>query len=556
MKKLLYYPLFFLAGAILLSGLSIIQKIISGVSLLEVKGYIIPGLYGGIILTVVGFILKRSKTKFEQEFRALLDFLPYGIMWVGKDKRIIDLNKKAIEMTKYNRDDVVGMICHQNLCPAQVGECPIIDLNQKVENRERLLLTGDNKRIPVVKTVKPVTFMGKECLFEAFIDISEIKEKEKEIDEIKRQMYHSTKLASIGKLVSGIVHEINNPLTVINGNIDRIKMECKDINDKRLSSIERATERIQNIVLGLRIYSRSNKDIDTIFDVNDVTQKSISLIQEIYGKIGVNFVEEYSKDQIFLKGDLGKYQQILMNLISNAKDALVESSEKLITISTNAKDDFIEIHIKDTGKGISNEMQERIFESFFTTKEAGAGTGLGLSITQELISELNGQISLDSELGKGTTFTLRLPRSSQEEADNFNHEQKIDHFENIGIGVSVLVVEDEPDVREILKDYLEDLGFSVEEAEDGKVAIDQLKKQKFQVIISDLVMPNIDGYELIETIKKEQLSKALIMVITGKLESAFDINEFKKHYPVEDVLSKPFTKRDLYVSLKEICERL
>jgi signal transduction histidine kinase len=231
---------------------------------------------------------------------------------------------------------------------------------------------------------------------------------------MQKQVFLAAKLASIGELSAGVAHEINNPLMILLGNIDIVK-EFVDNNVKGEEGIKIALERqiesvnrISVIVEGLRTYARTDSSEVEDFDINDAVERSVNLVQSIYSKSGININMSLNHEIPTILGSYSKFQQVIMNLLSNAKDALEHIHNGIISIRTYSVEKSIFIEVQDNGVGISREAIDKIFDSFYTTKEVGKGTGLGLSISYSIIKSMGGDITVSSSKEEGTTFTVVL----------------------------------------------------------------------------------------------------------------------------------------------------
>lgn len=229
--------------------------------------------------------------------------------------------------------------------------------------------------------------------------------------EALKQIFQSSKLASVGELAAGAAHEINNPLTVLNHfgqKLKTISHQCPEV-AKLIDAHERSTNKIKNIVISLNSYAKTTPGNFQELHINDTLQEIVSLQKSIYEAQGINLkLDLLAKEDIVLV-DPSKIKQSILNLLSNAKDALVTATDKTINIGTQNSNKTIQISISDSGIGIPKQDLERIYDPFFTTKRPDKGVGLGLSIVHTAISESKGTINVNSTLGKGTTFIISLP---------------------------------------------------------------------------------------------------------------------------------------------------
>lgn len=239
-----------------------------------------------------------------------------------------------------------------------------------------------------------------------------------QIEELRRKdqvIGHSSKLAAIGELAAGIGHEINGPLTIIKAYLTKLKRESYKNNtneDNILNSFEKiegSANQIENIVKGLRTFARKENDEVIDFNLAQVIQDCISMVEQIYDHYGITVSFKNHVGDISINGVPGKIQQVIMNLLSNAKDALEESDVKEINVALVEEDGKIQIKVADTGPGISDVIKSKVFDPYFTTKEFGKGSGLGLSLSFNFIKEHNGTIQIDTTPGKGTIFNIELP---------------------------------------------------------------------------------------------------------------------------------------------------
>ena len=344
--------------------------------------------------------------------------------------------------------------------------------------------------------------------------------KEKELEKQVRQMQ---KMESIGVLTGGIAHDFNNLLTVINGYTDLgIAKYGHDAKIRSiLTAIQAAGNRAADLTSQLLAFSRKQIISPKIIDINETILRLEKMLQRI--------IEEHITLELFLapglpkiKADPVQIEQILMNLVVNARDAIHElppdsANEKRIQIETNTEHlgpeyvakhkganegDYVSIAVSDTGIGIEESVVNKIFDPFFTTKEVGKGTGLGLSTVYGIVKQNNGNIYVYSEKDKGTTIKIYWPVSEEAQREEIE-ETEID-YEQIRGTETVLLVEDDQFVREVGKDALEEFGYKVVTAGNGIEALELIKKEKIypKLLITDLIMPKMSGKELAKQIKE------------------------------------------------------
>lgn len=243
-------------------------------------------------------------------------------------------------------------------------------------------------------------------------------QKQEELQKQKQFAQHNAKLASIGVLASGVGHEINNPLAIVKGHILSLKKKIKNpdfTNEQLVEQLDKmniATTRIANIVQGLRNFSRVDNQQFEPFNIYQVMKESNDMVESIYSGEGVHIEFNPLKDEnknIFINGNRGKIQQVIMNLLANAKDATEGQPSRKIILSSDYQDGKFIVKVQDNGAGIPADSLEKIFDAFYTTKEVNKGTGLGLSLVHGIIGDHKGQIFVETQMGSGSTFTVELP---------------------------------------------------------------------------------------------------------------------------------------------------
>lgn len=252
--------------------------------------------------------------------------------------------------------------------------------------------------------------------------IERLRKNEERIAELNAQLVQSDKLAALGKMAAGVAHEINNPLAVIlqkTGWMEDL-LEEEDLRNSKnyqefkasIAKIEEHVERARKVVHGMLGYARKMEPRTEDVDVNETIKQTVSLLNNFARINNIEIKTELASDLPIIAGDQSQLQQVFLNIINNAIDAI--SKNGIINIKTGCSDSLITVEIKDSGPGIPPDKQKRVFDPFFTTKEPGKGTGLGLWISYTIMEKMGGNISFESEVGKGTTFFLRIPAKAPE----------------------------------------------------------------------------------------------------------------------------------------------
>ncbi|GEM_PF-7092262 len=494
----------------------------------------------------------------------ILDSTPDGILLINHETRKVQkVNKKFFEMWNIpselaeSRDDekLIGCALDQLQHPEEfISVVEELYNNPLEESFDNLSFKDDRVferySYPLIISEKPV---GRIWLFR---DVTEKRELEK-------MLHHSAKLASIGQLAAGVGHEINNPLAIIRLFIEKLQKQESSKDEfskdtkllKTLSSISIATDRIAKIVLGLRTFARTEKssDVDQ-FSIRNLIFEVDSMLNELYQKDEVNLkcMIEDIQESLFFSGDRGKLQQVLINLISNAKDATEGVDNREVRVSSEIQGNIIHIKVSDNGVGIPIEIQEQIFDPFFTTKDVGKGTGLGLSLVHKFVhNDLSGKISVKSTTNEGTEFTLSIPFFvfEKKELGKVMKTTGIEKMESVkNMNISVLIAEDEEGIRFLLTDMLEGLGLIVTAVNNGFKALEAIEEnpEKFDLIISDMKMPEIDGPALLNAIRKNlKIRQPKVVFTTGGINMDFEDKSSNLNHLLDGYLYKPFSEEEM-----------
>ena len=243
-----------------------------------------------------------------------------------------------------------------------------------------------------------------------------LKEQFEELEDSHKRLLLSDKMASVGLLTAGIAHEINNPLFVITGYLDVIRemADSGEVSAPELADItcklETASQAIVKLVSGLKTYVRIEDTALAPIDLNSAIEESLGLVSFLYRQDNIELRNELAPGSPVIMGNIGKLQQVLMNLLSNARDAMESSPERVISVQACTENGNVLVNLSDTGCGIEADKLRRIFVSGYTTKPVGKGSGMGLNLVRKMVQEMNGRIRVESEPGKGTTFRLEFPR--------------------------------------------------------------------------------------------------------------------------------------------------
>ncbi|HXH75351.1 MAG TPA: PAS domain-containing protein [Bacteriovoracaceae bacterium] len=374
---------------------------------------------------------------------------------------------------------------------------------------------------------------------------------EQKLQEERTKALHNAKLSSIGQLAAGVGHEINNPLAIISGQIFMAEklLSNNAFHDPQIVEYFKdatlAISRIANIVKGLRTFARSDDNQISEFDPFDVVEETIGMLKEIYKREEVALTCNIRKTPIFIKGNRGRIQQVLINLINNAKDASVGVLDRKINVNLFYEKGFLKFMVSDNGRGISEEIRGKIFEPFFTTKGVNEGTGIGLSLVNTIVKEHEGKIEVETEVDKGSCFTVYLPVNSiASVAPSMEWNMPVSNPDQVKDSIkgefNILVVDDEEMLRKILKSILSMKGYNVTVAEDAHEALRILNEKTFDLVISDIKMPAMDGFQFLNALRSKKLFvQPRFLFISGGVEMSPAQEEIIEQ-ETDGFLNKPF----------------
>ncbi|MCH6257431.1 response regulator [Puniceicoccaceae bacterium K14] len=376
---------------------------------------------------------------------------------------------------------------------------------------------------------------------------------------LEEQLLHSQKMQAVGKLAGGVAHDFNNLLSGIRGFAELIANsdELTGANQIYLKELLKTSDRATKLTSRLLSFSRNRPDTPKVCDLNEIVNNISPMLSRILQQ-DIHFKITIGQKACHCLVDHSQVEQAIMNLVVNAQEA-TSGQNRFIELRTYSKEvetekrystgiakpgDYHILEVTDNGHGMSPEVIERIFEPFFTTKE-GAGTGLGLAIAYSIVNKSNGFVHIDSEVGSGTRFSLIFPESKDEIEDQELIEEKINppliKSENLQ---TVLVAEDQESLREILQISLSKVGHKLFIAKDGEEALDLYKahKDEIDLVLSDSIMPKMNGAELAKRIR-EMDSSLRIIIMSGLPEEEL----FKDAEPVriDSFINKPFSIKDV-----------
>ncbi|MEW6320154.1 MAG: ATP-binding protein [Acidobacteriota bacterium] len=377
-------------------------------------------------------------------------------------------------------------------------------------------------------------------------DVSERRHRDDQARDLYHQLIQAEKMAALGQTISGVAHELNNPLATILSWAERLQERPGDEKTRRgLDVILAEAERAARIVRHLLTFARKRQTTRMMIDLNQIIAETLALRAYEHKVTNLSVSQELAPGlpQVFADGH--QLKQVLLNLIINAEQAMLTANGRghlRVRTSRDAARNVLTVEVADDGPGIPDEVQAKMFDPFFTTKEVGKGTGLGLTVAYAIVQEHGGRIWAQSSRGTGTSFFVELPAAGTNPSPKAPSTQVVstDAFR----GRKVLVVEDEPALATAVAEALGDAGFDVERAGDGEEGLTKLAQGAFDLIVCDLKMPRIDGRQFYRAIAAATPALARrVIFVTGDVAGT-DAERFLEETGCR-WLSKPFRLAEL-----------
>ncbi|MBP7336424.1 response regulator [Niveispirillum sp.] len=507
--------------------------------------------------------LRHDLARIEERFRRFFDYAPIGIALVDSDLRLAECNDTVLALSGLSRDDAQGR--------------PVINLfkrDQRSTIQQRLIAIRDGAdgcpahEAQLRGAHGPIVHLYARRDDGApaagvvlhLVDMTNQKN-------LEAQFVQSQKMQAIGQLAGGVAHDFNNLLTAMIGFCDLLLLRHKpgDHSFTDIMQIKQNANRAANLVRQLLAFSRQQTLQPRVLSVTDVLAELSNLLRRLIGE-NIELKMLHGRDLGLVKVDQGQLEQVIINLCVNARDAMAETGGRLTIVTSNLHvtdpmqratetmppGDYVLVEVIDTGVGIPTENLQRIFEPFFSTKELGSGTGLGLSTVYGIVRQTGGFVFVDSAPGDGAKFSIYLPRYQE----NGAQATQLDKGEKSGADLTgtgrILLVEDEDAVRVFSARALRNKGYEVVEAKSGEHALELLRgpdRPDVDLIITDVVMPQLDGPAMIRTVR-EFMPDVKVIFISGYAEERFrsavgggDAVEF---------LAKPFSLKQLATKVKEV----
>jgi len=474
--------------------------------------------------------------------------------------RFLRVNQSAVGQYGYSQEELERMTILE-ICPGtERAKAETYLLEMKAETEEHgfwLHLGKDGKTFEVELISHELLYAGRRVRLVVAQDISERRH-------LELQLRQAQKMEAVGRLAGGVAHDFNNLLMVIKGHTELLlgALAPGDSIARKIEQIDRSADRATTLTRQLLAFSRLQVLQPQIINLNSVVEEMGKLLPRLIGE-DIELVLRPDQKLGTIRADASQMEQVIMNLAVNSRDAMPTGGKLLIGTRNCELDQsytashplmkpgsYVLLDVTDTGTGMDEETQAHIFEPFFTTKEKGKGTGLGLATVYGIVKQSGGFIWVYSELGKGTSFKIYLPRVNEAEVHIGAPKPAVE----LPVGTeTVLLTEDEQDVREIAREFLESGGYKVIEAKNGKeaIAIAAEHRGRIDLLVTDMVMPGMTGQELAVKLQQEYQGLSVVFM-SGYSEHA--ATEMANADPSVRLLTKPFSRGAILRTVREILQ--
>ena len=500
--------------------------------------------------------LFKSEERFSKAFRNN----PLAItISTEAEGRYLDVNDAFLNLLGYLRKDVIGRTAgelHFWSEPLDREEMlRHLQEEEKVAKHHTRYRTAKGEIREAEVWAESIELDGQRCILGITRDVTEMKK-------LEAQFRQAQKMEAVGRLAGGVAHDFNNILGIVMGYSDIALGEIPtDTRVKKyLTEIKKASQRAALITRQLLAFSRQQVVFPKMLDLNDVVQNVTTMFLRLVGE-DIEFEFRPGTAIGSIKADPGQIEQILMNLVVNARDAMPTGGKITIETGTSELDEHytsrhagahegkhVVLKVSDTGSGMDETTRSQIFEPFFTTKAPGKGTGLGLSTVYGIVKQSEGDISVYSEPGKGTTFKIYFPRLREKAEELGSHREEAEPPRG---SETILVVEDDKILRGLAVKLLQEGGYHVIEAEDAENALKILSSTGVEVdlLLTDIVMPGQTGVELLAEAKRirQNLRAVFMSGYAGDLVTQHGVLVQEHSF-----LEKPFTKRALLTKVYSV----
>jgi PAS domain S-box-containing protein len=499
-----------------------------------------------------------------EQFRVLVEGVTdYALYMLDTSGKVSTWNAGAERIKGYRADEIIGhhfsrFYTEEDRASAEDERALRVAREEGRYETEAERVRKDGTRFWAHVVIDPILSGDGKLLGYAKItrDITTQRAAAEELQTARTALMHAQKMEAIGQLTGGIAHDFNNMLAGIIGALNivkrRIDSQRYDEASKFIEAAQTSANRAASLTSRLLAFGRRQSlDIKPV-DVNASISSMRILLDRTMGE-NVSIDTSFDADELWAATDVSQLESAILNLAINARDAMVDGgSLRIETRSIPAPDGgekMVSITVRDTGTGMSADLLANVFEPFFTTKPLGQGTGLGLSMVYGFVNQSGGTVKIDSEVGKGTAVTLMLPGTSPAVPDE---SEPVPAIENDGAGKTVLIVEDDPQVRMLILEVLRDLGYRAIEASDPEQALAALRSnRRVDLMVSDVGLPGMNGRQLAEIARRSR-PHLKVLFMTGYAAEATVRSEFLESGM--EMLLKPFQLEGLTTKIREMID--
>jgi PAS domain S-box-containing protein len=501
----------------------------------------------------------------ERKYRTIFEAAPGGICVTGQDGRILDANQSFLDLFGYTREEITGLNAEDfyvdpanrvRFQRAMEAEGRVTDFEAKLRKKD-----GTELDCLLTTTVRRDTHGSRSGYLGIVVDVTEQKR-------VELQLRLSQRLEAVGRLAGGVAHDFNNVLMAIMGSSELLLSDLGDTHPGRaeVHQIQHAARRAADLTRQLLAFARRELVEPRVLNLNAVVADAEKMLRRLIGE-DIQLVTVLQHELWSVKADPGQIEQVIVNLVVNARDAMPEGGQLTLETANVDLDEayahqhvpsepgsYVMLAVSDTGRGFDEQTRARIFEPFFTTKEAGKGTGLGLATVYGIVKQAGGYIWVYSEPGHGSTFKVYLPRVDVgvDVPEEVSRPAVADAAGEVLRGTeTVLVVEDESAVRALLCEFLRRYGYTVLEASHATEALDISSRHdgRIGLLVTDVVMPRISGPELAEQLMLSRPGLK-VLYVSGYADRA--IVEHGMVRAQEAYLQKPFPPDVLLRKVREL----
>jgi PAS domain S-box-containing protein len=501
----------------------------------------------------------------EERYRSLFESSKDAIYISTPDGKLIDINPAGVELLGYESvDELLAVDVAKDLYrqpDIRGGFLERVDREGFIRDGELEIVRKDGEILHVLDTTTAVrNDLGEVVAYRGILrDVTTQRR-------LERELLQAQKMEAVGRLAGGVAHDFNNLLTAILAYAERLERNLDEEDERRsqVGAIKGAAERGSALTSRLLAFGRRQVVRPEYLELNTVVDEMRGLLRQVVPE-DVEIELDLTDPSDPVLADQTQLEQVILNLAMNAGDAMASGGELTIRTSTCVVGEapfedapslepgsYARLTVEDTGVGIDPSVRDRIFEPFFTTKSSSRGTGLGLATVYGAVRECGGLVEVSSEIGVGTRFDVYLPVF--EGMPDQRDPESVQSLEIEG-SERLLLVEDDPSVREVLAEYLENQGYTVLSADDGEEGLEVARREGCAVdlVLTDVVMPRMNGVELARLLRDE-FPHIKVLLISGHTKDRKRVVEESLKWPSCSFLQKPFAPRDLGLRIRELLD--